>query len=152
MVTHLLFADDSVVFLEASHGNLQALRTILQDYEVASGQKVNLQKSSIFFRKDCMEEVKDALKGVIGIQSEALSERYLGLPTAVGRSKDGTFKHVRECSSGKVVGWKGQGLSKAVKEVLIKSVLQSTPTYTMSCFHLTKKMCQNLSSISLNFW
>lgn len=98
-----------------------------------------------------MEEDKDALKGVLGIESEALSERYLGLPTVVGRSKDGTFKHVRECSSGKVVGWKCQGFSKAAKEVLVKSVSQSIPTYTMSCFHLTKKMCRNLSSISSNF-
>ena len=38
------------------------------------------------------------MKLVVGIQSEALSERYLGLPTLVGRSKDSTFKYVTECS------------------------------------------------------
>jgi hypothetical protein len=41
-VTHLLFADDSVVFLEASTGNLEALKGILQRYEAYSGQRVNL--------------------------------------------------------------------------------------------------------------
>ena len=71
---------------------------------------------------------KEKLKEVIGIQSEALSERYLGLPTVVGRSKDGTFKYVRESAKGKVTGWKGQGLSKKAREVLVKSRLQSTPT------------------------
>ena len=38
------------------------------------------------------------------------------------------------------------------REVLVKSGLQSTPTFTMSCFQLTKKICGNLSSISSNFW
>ena len=56
-VTHLLFADDNVVFLEGSQGNLQVLKEILQTYEDASGQKVNLQKSSNFFLE------KDARKG-----------------------------------------------------------------------------------------
>lgn len=50
-VTHLLFADDSIVFLEASSNNLTRLRQILQAYEEASGQKVNLEKSSFFFRQ-----------------------------------------------------------------------------------------------------
>ena len=124
----------------------------MQVYEEASGQKVNLHKSSIFFGKGCGNARKAELQRTIGINSEALSEKYLGLPTLVGRSKDGTFKYVKESSAGKVSGWKGQGLSKAAREVLVKSGLQSTPTLTMSCFHLTKNMCRNLNSISSNFW
>ena len=50
-VTHLLFADDSIVFLEGSRANMEALKGILASYEAASGQRVNLQKSSIFFGK-----------------------------------------------------------------------------------------------------
>jgi hypothetical protein len=83
-VTHLLFADDSVVFLEATGANLASLKGVLQMYEDCSGQKVNLQKSSIFFGKGCSEEQKNNLKSAIGIGCEALSERYLGLPTVVG--------------------------------------------------------------------
>jgi hypothetical protein len=101
-VTHLLFADDSVVFLEATEGSMNTLKRILCDYEASSGQKVNLQKSSIFFGKGCREEVKNGLKQQIGIAAEALCERYLGLPTVVGKSKDGCFKHLRERSGGKL--------------------------------------------------
>jgi hypothetical protein len=36
-VTHLLLAGDSVVFLEASTGNLEALRAVLRKYELCSG-------------------------------------------------------------------------------------------------------------------
>ena len=99
-----------------------------------------------------MRRTSKVLKDILGVQLEALNEKYLGLPTMVGRSKDGCFKHVREAARGKVTGWKGQGLSKAAREVLVKSCLQSTPTYCMSVLQLSKKMCRNLKSISSKFW
>jgi hypothetical protein len=74
------------------------------------------------------------LKNKIGITCEALSERYLGLPIVVGRSKRGAFKHLTDRSRGKISGWKGQGLSMAGKEILIKSVLQAISTYSMGVF------------------
>jgi hypothetical protein len=74
-VTHLLFADDSVVFLEASKQKLLVLKRILQDYEVSSGQLVNLQKLSIFFGLGCNDTLRGELKQDIGISSKALSER-----------------------------------------------------------------------------
>ena len=103
-ITHLLFADDSIVFLEGTKENRETLKQILEKYEKSSGQKVNVQKSSIFFGKGSHDVMKDQIKQIVGIQSEALSERYLGLPTLVGRSKDVTFKHVTECAKGKVCG------------------------------------------------
>jgi hypothetical protein len=151
-LTHLLFADDSIVFLEAKEGSLNTLKRVLQEYEVSSGQKVNLTKSSIYFGEGLENEEKERLKGIIGINCEAISEKYLGLPTVVGRSKEGAFKHIREKSQGKVAGLKGQGLSKEGRSILVKSVLQSVSAYTMSCFHFSKKLCKQLSSISSHFW
>jgi hypothetical protein len=89
------------------------LSSILGKYEVSSGQRVNLQKSSIYFERGRTEQQRGVLKNIIGIESEALSEKYLGLPTSVGQSKNGAFKNLTDCSRGKVGGWKGQGLSKA---------------------------------------
>ena len=128
------------------------LKEILRQYEEASGQRINLQKFATFFGKGTHDDMKGQLQNTLGIHNEALGERYLGLPTLVGRSKDGTFKYVTECSKGKVNGLKGQGLSKAAREVLVKSILQATPTYSMSCLHLAKKMCRNLTSISAKLW
>jgi hypothetical protein len=102
-VTHLLFADDSVVFMEATRESMEALKNVLQVYEVSSGQKVNRDKSSVFFGKGCPAERRTELKASIGISCEALSEKYLGLPTVVGRSKEGAFKQLLErCTAGKV--------------------------------------------------
>jgi hypothetical protein len=93
-VTHLLFADDSVVFMEATRESMMDLKRVLQRYEASSGQKVNLQKSSIYFGKGCSDQQRGMLKSAVGIQCEALSGRYLGLPTVVGHSKEGAFKHL----------------------------------------------------------
>lgn len=53
---------------------------------------------------------------------------------------------------GKVHGQKCQGLSKAGKEVLDKSVLQAVSTYTVSVFQFAKSFCTQLVSVSSNFW
>jgi hypothetical protein len=141
-----------VVFLEASPGNLEALKNVLEKYEESLGQKVNMQKSSIFFGRGCREETRTMLKDLIGIQCEALSERYLGLPSVVGRSKNGVFKYVTNRFKGKVSGWKGQGLSMAGKEILVKSVLQAVGTYPMGCFQFSQGQCGELSAVSRFWW
>lgn len=128
-ITHLLFADSNAM-------------------------KLAQVSVSIFFYfgGGILEEQKSDLKHILGIDTKALSERYLGLPTAVGRSKEGSFKHVRERSGCKVSGWKGQGLSKVAREILVKSGVQAVSAYTMSCFMFPKKLCKQLTDISSNFW
>jgi hypothetical protein len=41
---------------------MHALRGVLRDYEVSSGQKVNLGKSSVYFGPGCEENMKNTLK------------------------------------------------------------------------------------------
>ena len=119
---------------------------------MASGHKVNMQKSSIFFGKGSTEENKEQLKAVIGINSEALSEKYLGMPIAVGQSKNGTFRYLRDRVWEKVKGWMQKLLSAASKEVLIKSVAQAIPVFSMSCFKLPRGLCEHLNKLIRQFW
>jgi hypothetical protein len=65
---------------------METLKNILRKYEDSSGQRVIMQKSSVFFGKGCSEQKRAELKSSIDIECEVLSERYLGLPTAVGRA------------------------------------------------------------------
>ena len=79
-------------------------------------------------------------------------ETYLGLPTLVGRAKYHTFSYLKDRIWKKLQGWKGLLLSRASKEILIKAVAQSIPTYTMSVFQLPLKLCDELDALCAKFW
>ena len=79
-------------------------------------------------------------------------DTYLGLPTLIGRTKYLSFSNLKDRVWKKLQGGKGKMLSRAGKEVLIKAVAQSIPTYSMGVFQLPKKLCDELDSMCANFW
>jgi hypothetical protein len=86
------------------------------------------------------------------ISTEALGERYLGLPTAAERGARDVFNYVPARVRDFVGGWAEQQLSCAAREVLVKAHAQSVPTYPMSCFKLSPVVCKKLTSIVSNYW
>ena len=66
-ISHLFFADDSVIFCRAKMGDVQALQSALTLYEKASGQKVNGAKTNLFFGKSIPDNTKLALKNFLGV-------------------------------------------------------------------------------------
>ncbi|XP_019177675.1 PREDICTED: leucine-rich repeat receptor-like tyrosine-protein kinase PXC3 [Ipomoea nil] len=58
--------------------------------------------------------------------------RYLGLPSVLGRYKSATFRYIEERIRERIGSWQNKLLSKAGKEVLLKSIAQSLPIFTMS--------------------
>ena len=127
-LTHLLFADDSLLFCRAMGDECRKIMEILETYEVASGQKVNKSKTAIFFSKSTVEATKQEIKEALGIQEIAHFEQYLGLPSLVGRRKNEGFNFIKEKVWRKLQGWEGKLLSQAGREVLIKVVIQAIPT------------------------
>ena len=79
-------------------------------------------------------------------------EAYLGLPTLVGRAKYQNFSFLKDRIRKKLQGQKGMMLSRVGKEVLIKAVAQSIPTYTMGVFQLPVKLCDELNAMCAKFW
>lgn len=109
---------------------------LLDVYCNASSKRVNRDESSIFFSKVCPQTIKDEVKVSLNVQNESLSENYLVMPSDVGRSKNGTFKYLKDRVWNKIQGWLEKLLSMGGKDVLIKSVVQAIPVYSMGCFKL----------------
>jgi hypothetical protein len=159
-LSHLFFADDSLFFCQATKEESETLLANLKLYEKASGQLVSMEKTSpfffffffFFFSRNTSEKMRDGIKECIGVPKIKEHEKYLGLPSFVGRAKYRTFSELKEKVWKRVNGCKEQLLSQAGHEILIKVVAQSMPTYTMNCFLLPKKLQMELQGIVRQFW
>ncbi|KAL4302002.1 hypothetical protein GQ457_10G000840 [Hibiscus cannabinus] len=151
-INHLFFADDSILFGDASIEGAANIQKVISTYSNASGQKVNFDKSLIYFSSNVTSSVRDSISTLLGVRVSVNPEKYLGLPTMVGRRKNDAFKHYFDRFYKLVDNWNTKNLSKGGKEVFIKSVLQSIPVYTMQCFLLPRGVCVKLETIMNKFW
>lgn len=58
VITHILFANDTLLFGVASKEKAMTFSKIIKDYSLASGENVNFQKSSIMFNRKCLVNLK----------------------------------------------------------------------------------------------
>ncbi|KAL0014213.1 hypothetical protein SO802_001282 [Lithocarpus litseifolius] len=151
-LTHLLFADDSILFCRSNRSECQKLLDILALYEILSGQKINRGKTSIFFSKSTTEDMRIEIKEVMGVPEILHYDKYLGLPSLVGRNKNASFDYIKERVWRKLQDWEEKLLSQAGREVLIKAVVQAIPTFTMSCFKLPMGLCDEIEKLIRRFW
>jgi hypothetical protein len=150
-INHLLFADDCLIFMSANTSTGERVNEILRIYGDCSGECVNKEKSLVYFSPNTPNSVRQAVKQTLDILVEAFSERYLGLPTAVGRLTSGSFDHIAERIRSRIQGCE-RILSCAGREIFMKTVIQAISIYSMSCFKLTKKVCKSLTSITGKYW
>lgn len=151
-ISHLFFADDNVIFGDVVPPQAAEVRRILKDYEAASGQKVNLDKSIVVFSRNTTVQVRDEITTILGVVESKKHGKYLGLLAVMGKSKKEVLAHIQERVRKNVKGWKEKLLSKAGKEVLIKAVAQACPTCVMSCFKLPNGVGDDLIALISNFW
>ena len=90
-LTHLLFVDASLIFCRSTMEECDKVLDILYKYEEASGQKVNRSKTSLFFSNSVPEEVKHEIKVKLGVLEIMHYEKYLWLPSLVGKRKKREF-------------------------------------------------------------
>ncbi|XP_060974644.1 uncharacterized protein LOC133039726 [Cannabis sativa] len=65
----------------------------------------------------------------------------------MGRNKNAILGFLKDKMQKRIQSWEGRLLSKAGKEVLIKTVAQSFPTYAMSVFLLPVETCNKLEDL-----
>ena len=106
----------------------------------------------MFFTINTRSEVRQEIQTMLGAQVLFDCEQYLGLPMVAGKSKVSTFKGVREKISKRVIGWNEKFISKAGREILIKTVTQAIPTYIMIIFKIPKNLCDDINAILARYW
>lgn len=151
-MSHLLFADDSLLFFKAGRDNALKVKEVLDKFCLATGQSINPTKCSILFGEHCPEEVMAETCNTLLVQNSGFEPKYLGLPTPEGRMKKERFQPLRERLVKRMVIWSEKDLSQGAREVLIKSVAQAIPTYTMSVFKLQDGVIHELEQMIRRYW
>ena len=94
-ISYLLFADDSLIFSRASTADCQNLKKILDCYSTASGQIFNFEKSSLFLSGNIQSDQATAIGNIFRLNIVSRHEKYLGLPSMVGRKRSSFFNDIK---------------------------------------------------------
>lgn len=151
-VSHLFFADDSLIFSKASIKDCHHLKDIFERYAKASGQIFNFEKSCMFFSGKIHENHISVIKRIFQLNVVTKHEKYLGLPSMIGRKKKDFFNEIKLKVQSKISSWKQKLFSSGGKEVLIKAVAQAVPTYAMSVFKIPMGLCNEIQQSIAGFW
>jgi hypothetical protein len=138
--------------MRADIQNARSLKKVLEDYCVASGQMVSEAKSSIFFSLCTHVEIRQEVCVELNIMTEAITDKYLGLPPLVGMDKSDCFLHLIDRICARLAGYKEKLLSYGGKEVLLKVVIQAIPAYAMSVFKLPKLVIKGIIDAMAHYW
>ncbi|KAH1040061.1 hypothetical protein J1N35_041804 [Gossypium stocksii] len=95
-ISHLLFADDCILFSKATSKGATLLKGILREYRICSGQCVNFEKSTVPFSKNTSVKDRQAVVNILRVRSSNDPERYLGLPNMVGKRKRELFQILKD--------------------------------------------------------
>ncbi|XP_016173411.1 uncharacterized protein LOC107615910 [Arachis ipaensis] len=151
-INHLLFADDSIFFCKSAPNTSQSILELLETYEGFSGQKVNLNKSAIFFSHNTPQNTRLAVAQTLNIEHIGAQDKYLGLPSIVQKSKKATFGAIKDKVQKRIMCWKRSILSSGGRHTLLRAVGEAIPIYTVSCFKLPDTLLTEIHSMLSQFW
>lgn len=149
-ISHLQFADDTIIFCEAKLEVVMVVKRILRCFELVSGLKINFHKSSICgigVPESELEEFASRLH----CKYRKLPLMYLGLPLGANPRLKKTWQPILDKCKARLASWKRKLLSFGGRLMLIKSVLSNLPTYYLSLFKLPSSVAKAFDKIRPNF-
>lgn len=144
MVSHILYADDTLLFCNAEALQVGYLRCVLLCFEAVSGLKVNLGKSEMI----PIRAVDDigALAQILGCRVVLLPTVYLGLPLGSSFKSKSPWDSVVERFQRRLASWKHQFIPKGGRLTLMKK-----HTCFMFLFVIPVSMAKRLEKIQRDF-
>ena len=148
-ISHLLFADNTIIFCEAKEDQLLHLSWILLWFKASSGLKINLDKSELISIGNVVN--LNALAVKLGCRTGHLPSTYLGLPLGASHKFVAVWDNVEERMRKRLALWKRNYISKGGRVTLIKSTLASLPLYQMSLIRMSTSVIKRLEKLQRNF-
>ena len=144
-VSHILFADDTILFCYADVEQILHIRLLLLSFQAVTGLKVNVHKSEMVL----IGEVVDvhALAEILGYRVGTLPMLYLGMPLGASHNSPSIWNSILEKIERKLAGWKRLYLSKGGCLMLLKNMLSSLLTYFLSLFTIPTRVANKIEKL-----
>ena len=149
--SHLLFADDVMLFCKASSSQVKMVLSTLNDFCMASGMKVNFDKSRVLCSKNVSRTRRDNFTNISSIRFTTNLGKYLGVPLRHGRVSRSMFSSVLEKINKGLASWKGSLLNQAGRVCLAKSVIASIPIHQMQVMFVLKGIRNEINRVTRHF-
>ncbi|XP_051212082.1 uncharacterized protein [Lolium perenne] len=151
-ISHLLFADDCLLFFKATKEEAQAVNNALNLFQRCTGQLLSVNKCSVLFSQVCPTEAQEEVKTALKVTSYTFEEKYLGLPTPDGRMKGEHFQPIMDRFTKRLTNWAEKFMSHGAKDILIKAVAQALPGFVMGVFKMSAGFCDQFERLIRDFW
>jgi len=152
VVSHLQFADDTLLLGKKIWANVRALRAGLVLFEAMTGLKVNFHKSSLVGVNINASWMSEAAS-VLGCKVGKVPVLYLGLAIGGDPRRLLFWEPVDNRIKSRLSGWHSRFLSFGGRLILLKSVLTALLVYALSFFKTPSSIISSIeSSLNKFFW
>ena len=146
-LSHLFFADDLLLLAEASCDQARIVNSVLEDFCISYGAKINKTKTQLFFSKNIHNDEASRFNNFLGFSVT----NDLGMPLLHSRVTRNTYHDIVDKVEKRLSGWNASQLSLAGRITLTQSVLQAIPVYTMQTSEIPAGVINKINKICKRF-
>jgi len=148
-LSHLMYADDLILFGKADLNNCDNLFQTLKEFSLATGLNVNFGKSSIILPSNCA--IADSICASLNITTTSSSMNYLGIPLSPYNLKLASFSQLLESVINKLSGCKAKALSFAGRLQFLRYTIWNTIAYWIRGGIIAKTIIKQIDRLSAKF-
>lgn len=140
-----------MLFAESNLSQMTIIQCCLDIFCAATGAKVSLQKTKIFFSKNTHRDARKAIYDKSGFEEVPSLGKYLDMPIFTGKITKAAYSYIIDNIRKKLTAWRMNNLNFAGCITLIISVITSIPNYAMQSVPLSKGICHKIDMIMRGF-
>jgi hypothetical protein len=129
VISHLQYADDTLLIGEASSENLWAIKAILRAFELASGLRVNFHKSCLL-GVNVSNEFLNMGAEFLNCRLGSTPFKYLGLPVGANPRRLATWQPLLDSLHARLNVWRNRYVSLGGRLTLLNAVLSAIPIFS----------------------
>jgi hypothetical protein len=140
-----------MIFCKGGLNGLKHLKELFNLYAIESGQVINNSKSTFFFSGSITQGRLNLIVQLFNFNLGSLPFNYLGIPIFKGKPKSSFLQPIADRIKLKLSAWKASLLSIAGRVQLVRSVIQSMLTYSISVYSWPISLLKDLEKCIRNF-